>query len=100
MPHLPPRLGEHISPLAPGRGSLSLAPTAPTGRDVGQRGRSHFQNPCLYPLDVHFKTWLHGARQRRSTMTTASEYLPCETKVLNTTDGEPGAILNGFAMDA
>ena len=27
------------------------------------------------------------------------EHLPCGTRVLNTTDGEPGTILNGFSFE-
>jgi len=30
---------------------------------------------------------------------TTSEYLPNGTRVLNTNDGEPGSIMNGFAFD-
>ena len=33
-------------------------------------------------------------------MTThTNHHLPCGTRVLNTTDGEPGAIMNGFSYD-
>ncbi len=28
-----------------------------------------------------------------------TDYLPVETRVINTNDGEPGTILNGFAWD-
>jgi hypothetical protein len=31
---------------------------------------------------------------------TSNEYLPNGTPVLNTTDGETGSIINGFAADA
>ena len=33
------------------------------------------------------------------TTTRNYEYLPCETRVLNIHDGEPGWILNGYAFD-
>jgi hypothetical protein len=38
-----------------------------------------------------------SATNRRPNAPTPS--LPAETKVLNTRDGEPGSVLNGFAYD-
>ena len=32
-------------------------------------------------------------------MTTTTDHLPNGTRVLNTTDGEPGIIMNGFSFD-